>query len=76
MPDISRALALLDTGGSLLIVGILHASSDAAGSKFGTGWQSLVAPVVLALALLVYRALRHRAVNAHAAYVEPESAPV
>jgi len=42
----------------------------------GAPLPSLVAPVVLALALLVYRALRHRAVNAHAAYVEPESAPV
>jgi uncharacterized protein len=69
-------VALLDTGGSLLIVGILHASSDAAGSKFGTGWQSLVASVVLALALLAYRALRHRPVNAHAAIVEPEPTPV
>jgi uncharacterized protein len=51
---------LLDTGGSLLIVGILHASSDAAGAAFGTGWQQLVAVVPLAVVVLAYRAVRHR----------------
>jgi uncharacterized protein len=65
---------LVDTGGSLLIVGILHASSDAAGAAFGNGWQQMVASIPIALLVLAYRALRHREVNARTAVVEP--APV
>jgi uncharacterized protein len=52
--------ALVGTGGSLLVVGLLHASSDAAGAAFGSGWQQMLASVPLALLLLVYRAVRRR----------------
>jgi membrane protease YdiL (CAAX protease family) len=65
---------LIDTGGSLLIVGILHASSDAAGAAFGSGWQQMLASVPLALVVLAYRAIRHRSVNARTVAAEP--APV
>lgn len=65
---------LIDTGGSLLIVGILHASSDAAGAAFGNGWQQLLASIPIALLVLAYRALRRRKVNARTAAAEP--APV
>ncbi len=54
---------LVDTGGSLLIVGILHASSDAAGSAFGSGWQQMIAAVPVALLVLAYRAIRRRSAN-------------
>jgi hypothetical protein len=47
-------------GGSLLIVGLLHASSDAAGSAFGNGWQQMLAAVPIAVILLGYRAVRRR----------------
>lgn len=66
--------ALVDTGGSLLIVGLVHASSDAAGAAFGTGWQQLLACVPLALAVLAYRAVRGHSANTRTAAVEP--APV
>jgi membrane protease YdiL (CAAX protease family) len=66
---------LIDTGGSLLIVGILHASSDAAGAAFGDGWQQLVATVPIALGLLVYRAARRRSANTRTAAVDA-AAPV
>jgi len=62
---------LIDTGGSLLIVGILHASSDASGAAFGNGWQQLLASIPIALLVLAYRALRHREVNARTAVVAP-----
>jgi membrane protease YdiL (CAAX protease family) len=65
---------LIDTGGSLLIVGILHASSDASGAAFGNGWQQLLAAIPIALLVLAYQAIRHREVNARTAAVEP--APV
>jgi membrane protease YdiL (CAAX protease family) len=61
----------VDTGGSLLVVGILHASSDASGAAFGNGWQQVLGSVALALAVLVYRAIRHRSANTRAAVVEP-----
>ena len=66
---------LIDTGWSLLIVGILHASSDAAGSAFGTGWQQMIGTVCLALLVLGYRAVRHRSGTAQPATIEPTPAP-
>jgi membrane protease YdiL (CAAX protease family) len=66
---------LLDTGGSLLIVGILHASSDASGAAFGTGWQQMLAIVPLALLILAYRAVRHRRANTRTRAVEPAPVP-
>src|SRR4051794_29627612 len=68
-------VALLDTGGSLLIVGILHASSDAAGAQFGTGGESLGAAGGAGPAPPGVRAPRHPAGHAHAAVVQPQPAP-
>jgi membrane protease YdiL (CAAX protease family) len=66
---------LIDTGGSLLIVGILHASSDAAGAAFGNGWQQMLAVVPVAMLLLAYRAIRHRSANTRVPAVEPAPVP-
>jgi hypothetical protein len=55
---------------ALLVVGLLHASSDAAGAAFGSGWQQMLASVPLALLLLAYRAVRRRST------VEPVAVPV
>jgi uncharacterized protein len=66
----------VDAGGSLLIVGMVHASSDAAGAAFGNGWQQMLASVALALVVLAYRALRHRSVNTRTAVLEPAPASV
>jgi membrane protease YdiL (CAAX protease family) len=66
---------LIDTGGSLLIVGILHASSDAAGAAFGNGWQQMLAAVPVALLILAYRAIRHRSANTPLPAAEPTPVP-
>jgi membrane protease YdiL (CAAX protease family) len=66
---------LIDTGGSLLIVGILHASSDAAGAAFGNGWQQMLAVVPVALLILAYRAIRYRTANTRVPAVEPAPVP-
>jgi uncharacterized protein len=66
----------VDAGGSLLIVGIVHASSDASGAAFGNGWQQMLASVGLAVAMLVYRVLRHRSVNTRTTVLEPAPASV
>jgi hypothetical protein len=63
--------AFVETGGSLLIVGILHASSDAAGSAFGGGWQQMLASIPIALLILAYRAFRHRTLNTRVPAAEP-----
>lgn len=68
--------ALIDTGGSLLVVGILHASSDASGAAFGTGWQQMISSVAIALVVLAYRAVRHRSAAARPSTVEPAPAAV
>jgi membrane protease YdiL (CAAX protease family) len=64
----------VETGWSLLIVGILHASSDAAGSAFGTGWQQMIGTACLALLVLGYRAIRRRSGTAQPAAIEPTPA--
>jgi membrane protease YdiL (CAAX protease family) len=66
---------LIDTGGSLLIVGILHASSDAAGAAFGNSWQQMLATIPIALLVLAYRAARRRPVNTRMPAVEPSPLP-
>lgn len=66
---------LIDTGGSLLIVGILHASSDAAGAAFGNSWQQMLAAVPVALLILAYRAIRQRSANTRVPAVEPAPVP-
>ena len=65
---------LIDTGGSLLVVGILHASSDASGAAFGSGWQQMIGVVAVALVVLAYRAVRHRSAATPPAAVEPAPA--
>ena len=67
---------LIDTGGSLLIVGILHASSDASGAAFGTGWQQMIGSVAIALVVLAYRAIRRRSAVAPPSTIEPAPAAV
>lgn len=67
---------LIDTGGSLLVVGILHASSDASGAAFGTGWQQMIGAVAVALAVLAYRAVRHRSAATSPSTIEPAPATV
>ena len=67
---------LIDTGGSLLVVGILHASSDASGAAFGTGWQQMIGGVAIALAVLAYQAVRHRSAATSPSTIEPAPATV
>jgi membrane protease YdiL (CAAX protease family) len=54
---------LIDTGGSILAVGLLHASFNAAGTMSAApgGWQFLPALLALALATAAHRTLRRRA---------------
>jgi len=66
---------LIDAGGSLLIVGILHASSDAAGAAFGNGWQQMIAVIPVALVVLGYGAVRRRAANTRTPAIEPAPVP-
>jgi hypothetical protein len=55
-------MTYLGTGGSLLLVGLLHASFNSSGQlPFVTSfWQSLVATAVLLAIVFAYRALRLR----------------
>jgi uncharacterized protein len=64
---------LLDTtGGSLLAVGLWHASFNASGQiGFPDGWQSLAALVVLAAAMAVTRRLRCTAPATPATHAAP-----
>ena len=53
------AITYLETGGSILIVGLLHASFNASGSTklsaFDGEWQQIAAVIVLLAALAIYR---------------------
>jgi membrane protease YdiL (CAAX protease family) len=53
---------LLDTGGSILAVGILHASFNASGamSTVPGGWQNAIALVPLTMGVVAYRRFRGR----------------
>ena len=52
----------LDSGGSILAIGLLHASFNAAGqlSAVPGGWQYIPAMIVLTLGVIGYRRLRGR----------------
>jgi CAAX protease family protein len=53
---------LIDSGGSILAIGLLHASFNAAGqlSAVPGGWQYIPAMILLTLAVIVYRRSRGR----------------
>jgi membrane protease YdiL (CAAX protease family) len=52
---------LIDTGGSVLAVGLLHASFNASGQLAAIdGWQQVPAMIVLTLAVIAYRRFRGR----------------
>jgi membrane protease YdiL (CAAX protease family) len=53
---------LIDSGGSILAIGLLHASFNASGqlSAVPGGWQYIPAVIVLTLAVIAYRRLRGR----------------
>ena len=53
---------LVDSGGSILAIGMLHASFNAAGqlSAVPGGWQYIPAMILLTLGVIVYRRLRGR----------------
>jgi membrane protease YdiL (CAAX protease family) len=53
---------LVDTGGSILAVALLHASFNAAGSTAAVdgGWQYIPAMIILTLLVVAYRARRKR----------------
>lgn len=65
---------LLDTGGSLLAVGVQHAAFNGAGSLSGVdgGWQYIPAMIVLTLLVAAVR-VTHRARTQHA---HPDTAPI
>ena len=56
---------MLETNGSVLAVGVLHASFNASGGMDVTpdGWQYVPAVILLAVLVAVYRALRGRPVD-------------
>jgi membrane protease YdiL (CAAX protease family) len=56
---------MLETNGSILTVGVLHASFNASGGMAVTpgGWQYVPAIIILTLLVAAYRALRGRPVN-------------
>ena len=56
---------LLETNGSVLAVGVLHASFNASGAMDVAhgGWQFVPALVLLTLLVAAYRGLRMRPVN-------------
>ena len=53
---------LIDSGGSILAIGLLHASFNAAGqmSAVPGGWQYVPAMIMLTLAVIAYRRVRGR----------------
>ena len=53
---------LIDSGGSILAIGLLHASFNAAGqmSAVPGGWQYIPAMIMLTLAVIAYRRWRGR----------------
>lgn len=56
---------LIDSGGSILAIGLLHASFNAAGqlSAVRGGWQYIPAMILLTLAVIAYRRFRGRSFN-------------
>jgi hypothetical protein len=56
---------MLETNGSVLAVGVLHASFNASGGMDVTpgGWQYVPAVVLLTVLVAVYRALRGRPID-------------
>ena len=56
---------LIDSGGSILAIGLLHASFNAAGqlSAVPGGWQYIPAMILLTLAVIAYRRFRGRSFN-------------
>jgi hypothetical protein len=56
---------MIETGGSVLAVGVLHASFNASGGTavVPAGWQYVPALVLLTLLVVTYRALRGRPVD-------------
>jgi uncharacterized protein len=56
---------MIDTGGSVLAVGVLHASFNASGAMdvIPAGWQYVPALLLLVILVLAYRALRGRPVD-------------
>jgi len=55
-------MVFVDTGGSLLIVGLLHASFNASGVLGGeaTTWASIVAVIVITVMLATYKVIRRQ----------------
>lgn len=67
---------LIDTGGSTLAAGLLHASINAAGAMVIApgGWQLVPALILLTFGVVVYRSVRGRsAVGGHAPALTPAS---
>jgi uncharacterized protein len=56
---------MIDTNGSVLAVGVLHASFNASGGMavIPAGWQYVPALVILTLLVAAYRTLRGRPVD-------------
>jgi uncharacterized protein len=56
---------LIDTGGSVLAVGLLHASFNASGQMTAIpgGWQNIPAMIIVTLAVIAYRRYRGRLVS-------------
>jgi uncharacterized protein len=53
-------MILIDTGGSLLAAGLLHASFNASGAILSGGWQYVPAMILLTVAVAVFRQRRRR----------------
>lgn len=69
---------LVDTGGSILAIGLLHASFNASGSMAAVpgDWQYIPAVIILTLLVVAYRAWRGRSfTHGYAPELAPEPAP-
>ncbi|BCY09653.1 type II CAAX prenyl endopeptidase Rce1 family protein [Actinoplanes sp. L3-i22] len=66
---------LVDTGGSILAVALLHASFNAAGSMAAVsgGWQYIPAMIILTLLVVAHRARRGNAASDHRQTADPAS---
>lgn len=71
---------LIDSGGSILAIGLLHSSFNASGqlSAIAGGWQYIPAMILLTLAVIGYRRLRGRSFSRGfaPALVAPTTVPV
>jgi membrane protease YdiL (CAAX protease family) len=71
---------LIDTGGSVLAVGLLHASFNGAGQMSAAtgGWEYVPAMIALALAVIAYRRVRGRSFSQGyaPALLAPDEQPV